>query len=368
MKKNKSILVLLILCASNTYAQQGFNGHWSHSTESSNFNIVIEQIGDSIKGGVCAVMQNGDFIDCAMYDEDDGFISIKGTIVENVATVEFWSTYANGWGKATITKNDDNQLIWKIITEPSTGVSFIPTESNLTNQTEENGKYKIDSIERGEREASKKPQRPRPPSEIPMYSNTNGTIWPNNQFIDTSFNPQLANSQSYNAINPINVQVGSTKYTIKTAKFTDWGDADPGYNVIEISKQITGHSLSPQGAFVHRQVMGLANLFDNFYGQSLKKYSNNNFFITVPLSTTATALIFPGESYGTQASQLLIIVLTPSDVKTIFNKNMNINSITQSGYNFTMITQSNVIEGGSSETPITHTIYQQDGVLFLKND
>ncbi len=133
MKKIKSTIVLCVLFTFNAYAQQDFSGHWFYATESSNFEIDVQQIGDSIKGSICAIIKNGDFIDCAMTDEDEDFISIRGVVVGNVATVEFWSSYANGWGKATITKISDTQMLWKIIEKPNTGVSFIPIESTLTN-------------------------------------------------------------------------------------------------------------------------------------------------------------------------------------------------------------------------------------------
>jgi len=187
-----------------------------------------------------------------------------------------------------------------------------------------------------------------------------GTIMPNNQFIDDFNNPQLANTSTYTASNPVNVQVGNVTYTVKTAKFTGWGDADPGYNVIEISK-------NNQIVFVHKQVDGLVNLYDNLYGQSLKPYSDNNFFIKAPFASEVTALIFAGWPYGGRPSQLLIIGLTPKDVKIVYNKNMDINSITQSGYNFSMEVQSNVLDDGQG-TAQTHTIYQSNGVLYFQNN
>ena len=144
MKKIKLIIVLSLMCITGIYAQQNFSGYWMRITDTSQFNIDVTQIGDSIKGGICAVIHNGDFIDCYMNeitDEDilDGMspYSIKGTVSGNIAIVDFFSSYAWGWGKATITKISDTQIKWEITVEPSEGTCFIPSESVLTNQTEE---------------------------------------------------------------------------------------------------------------------------------------------------------------------------------------------------------------------------------------
>ena len=143
MKRFKLVMALLISYVIGIYAQQDFSDYWTRNTESSSFTLNITQIGDSIKGSICAVIHNGDFIDCAAGEEDEGFISVKGTVSGNIATVDFFSSYASGWGintawgKATITKISDTQIKWEITVEPSGGTCFIPSESVLTNQTEE---------------------------------------------------------------------------------------------------------------------------------------------------------------------------------------------------------------------------------------
>jgi hypothetical protein len=195
----------------------------------------------------------------------------------------------------------------------------------------------------------------------PIFSVNNGVITPHSQFVDDFTDSQLVDTQTYTLSNPVNFQIGDAAYVVRTAKFEGWV-ADPGYNVLEISR-------NNQIVFVHRQGDGLVNLInDGLYGQSLRKYSDNDFFIKAPLSDTSTALIFPGWPYGTSpAAQLLIIVITPTDVKMVYNKNMSIRSATQSGCNFSMVLHSTTPEVGFG-TPLIHTIYQQDGVLFFKNN
>lgn len=120
---------------------------------------------------------------------------------------------------------------------------------------------------------------------------------------------------------------------------------------------------------VHKQISSLETFdeTENFYEQSLKLHSDNNYFIKVPLSDNAMALIFVGWPYDSTPSQLLIFVLTPTDVRMVYNKNMKINSITQMANNFSMIIQSNILDGGEG-TPGLHTLWLKDGVLWFKNN
>ena len=200
----------------------------------------------------------------------------------------------------------------------------------------------------------------------PMFSINNGIISTNSQFIDSYHDPEVANDP-YGSGNTVGVQVGNVNYVIKTAIFTGFGwdnDPDPGYYIIEVSA-------NNQIKFVHKQNSAFVTRDMEYQGFTLQQHADNDYFIKAPLSNEATALIFVGWSYANNPSQLFIVVLTETDVKVVYNKPMVINSITQSGYNFSMATQSNVLEwvnGAEQGTPITHTIYQQDGVLYFKDN
>ena len=216
-------------------------------------------------------------------------------------------------------------------------------------------------------------------SGVPIFSISNGKIISDSRFVDDFYDSQRADTLTYTtaASTPINVQVGNAVYTVRTARFIDWEDAlgDPGYNVIEISK-------NDQVVFTHKQMDALTDFydytfggFDNLYGQSLRPFSNNNFFIEAPLSNEATALFFAGWPYGTSpAPQLLIIVVTPNDVQIVLNKNLNINSVVRSGYNFSMVVQSRFVEwlDFAMTKPVNeavlHTIFQHNGVLYFKDN
>lgn len=135
MKKIILVYISLVFFAFNVYAQQDFNGHWIFETESSAFSLTLNQNTNQLTGYHCSTMFNGNFIDCevpgefAMYNG----ISIIGTIINNVATVTFKSTYCMKSGIAKITKIDNTQIHWKIITKPQ-GVYYIPDECMLKKQ------------------------------------------------------------------------------------------------------------------------------------------------------------------------------------------------------------------------------------------
>ncbi len=107
---------------------------------------------------------------------------------------------------------------------------------------------------------------------------------------------------------------------------------------------------------------------------SYQQYTNNQYFIPIPLSKRAVALAFIGWPYDSTPSCLTIIVLTENDAKLVFNKNMNINTIAQSGNSYRMEIQANIIEYGEDgkpfddpyNVPIIHHLEVKNGVLYFK--
>ena len=207
-------------------------------------------------------------------------------------------------------------------------------------------------------------------TDIRIFSVQNGVIMPDNSFIGEIYDTKRSDSLTYDASNatPINLRVGNVSYTAKSVSFFGWDD-EPGYNVIEISR-------NNDVVFVHKQVFPIID-FDDYrsdgtrntlYATTLRPFSDNKYFIKAPLSNEATALIYAGWPYGTEpAPQLLIIVVTPTDVKIVFNQKMNIDSVTQSDYEFSMATRSELWLENKALIP-SHTTYQQNGVLYLKNN
>jgi len=109
-------------------AKTPFTGAWAaKTTEHSAFSLQLTQKGDQLEGYHSAVAQKGNRIDSALPGEDRP--SIKGTIVNGVALVQFRSGYSEATGNATLTLKD-GKLEWKIT--KSSGVHYLPDTAVLT--------------------------------------------------------------------------------------------------------------------------------------------------------------------------------------------------------------------------------------------
>jgi len=199
---------------------------------------------------------------------------------------------------------------------------------------------------------------------------TEGTITTNSSFINPFYNYPGAPSLTYSPQNPVNVQVGTKTYVVKTCIFNNWdNDADTGFHIIEVSsggQVVLTFKSALQWAYLSYPAG--SGMYRNF-----KSYSDNNYFIKVPLSDSSVAIIFVGWPYDSTPSMLTIVVLTQTDAKLVYNKNMEINTITL-GSAFSMILQSNTVEYNAQnvpfngETPKLHTIWLEDGVLRFKDN
>lgn len=112
---------------------------------------------------------------------------------------------------------------------------------------------------------------------------------------------------------------------------------------------------------------GIVKLNDplNLYAYRFNNYSNNHHFIEVKLSDSSKVIIFLGQHYGTDLAELIIFVATDSDIKLVYCKAMEINSIVKTADSFSMTIQSNIIEDGVG-VPRLQTIWSQYGFLWFK--
>lgn len=195
----------------------------------------------------------------------------------------------------------------------------------------------------------------------PIFSISNGLISTNSQFVD-SFELNYWNAYSVGPLGtPIQVGVGSQSYTIKTG-FLINSNQDGDFEAIEVSR-------NGQQVFLLKNGDGIVK-FDNskfmppnyFFSNRFVSFAANDYFIEVPLSADSKALIFMGIPYGTDLPRLIIFVLTPSDVTLVYYQDMDVESMVKTSSSFSMVVQSNLLsdDGG---TPITHSIFLQNGVL-----
>jgi hypothetical protein len=127
------ILVYMLLACSlvSSAPLEGlFTGqwYWEGAPETKTFSINIRQQGKWLRGRYCAVVQNGNKIDCDQEDVENiyGVVDMNGTS----STVEFTSFFGAENGKATL-KIQNGRLIWRIVRKPIGGYFYAPSEAVL---------------------------------------------------------------------------------------------------------------------------------------------------------------------------------------------------------------------------------------------
>lgn len=84
------------------------------------------------------------------------------------------------------------------------------------------------------------------------------------------------------------------------------------------------------------------------------------------LSASTKILIFLGQHYGTDLSKLIIFVVTPDEIKLVYNQKTAIVSIIKNNSQFAMVVQSNIPD--EEEKAILHVIEMEKGILKFKNN
>ena len=194
-----------------------------------------------------------------------------------------------------------------------------------------------------------------------------GKVITKSQFINPPYDNSI-NNYGFSLSNPpVQVQVGTVTYTIKTGNFEMSNEND--YDVVEISKD--GNRVC-----LHREEDGILKLKEGSNrndGKShrLGKYANNNYCIEVPLSSTSKALLFFGPSYGSSVAKTLIFVLTESNAKLVFNKTLEPQEMKNITSNFEMKLIADIpecdLDGNEIPSP-SYTIWKEGGVLKHKKD
>jgi hypothetical protein len=130
----KHILLVYMLLASSLVKsaplEDIFTGqwHWEGAEQAKTFSINIKQRGKWLRGRYCAVVQNGNKIDCDPEDVENiyGVVDMSGTS----SIVEFTSFFGAENGKATL-KIKNGRLIWRIVRKPIGGYFYAPSEAVL---------------------------------------------------------------------------------------------------------------------------------------------------------------------------------------------------------------------------------------------
>lgn len=182
--------------------------------------------------------------------------------------------------------------------------------------------------------------------------------------IDSFYSDPEMQTLSYTPKNPVKLDFGVKSYYVRTSCFISPEENDNyGFNVISIYSDNTK-------IFELKQPELWTFVYSGPTTMDFSQYTNNRYFIPVYLTDDSVALIFVGMPSGGEMPYLTIIVLYHDKVELVFNKRMGINSITRSINSFSMEIQSNLVEYDTDkqpyDTPITHQIYLQNGLLYFK--
>ena len=105
------IITCSLICACATDNSK-FTGRWgTKDKKDGDFTIDLVQTDNQIQGYHSAVALHGNRIDAVLPEE--GKPSIAGTVIDNIASVQFRSGYSSATGDATIT-HQNNKLVWTI--------------------------------------------------------------------------------------------------------------------------------------------------------------------------------------------------------------------------------------------------------------
>jgi len=200
-------------------------------------------------------------------------------------------------------------------------------------------------------------------TETPVFKiGANGVIETNQSMIEPFYDMPQIKTLPYILNSPINVSVGAQNYKIKTGCLEQWDNFECTFNVITIYSD-------------NRKIFELRQP-DNWrytYGLSKKsyqQYTNNQYFIPIPLSEQAVALAFVGWPYGGDVPYLTIVVLTENDAKLVFNKHMGINMITRTDKSYLMKLAANIVEYDENARPFNEAIFNyleaKNGLLYFK--
>lgn len=170
--------------------------------------------------------------------------------------------------------------------------------------------------------------------------------------------------------NSTSVSVGSRNFDVKTGYFEEMDETERGKYGFTV---ITIYSDSRK-IFELRQPELWTYTYDGKSTMDYREYTDNRYFIPIPLSDRAVALAFIGWPYDSTPCYLTIIVVTNNDAKLVFNKNLNINTVTQSDDSYSMELQANVIEYSEdgkpfddpNNVPIIHYLEAKNGMLYFK--
>lgn len=167
-----------------------------------------------------------------------------------------------------------------------------------------------------------------------IFSFSGSNIITNSTYLGTLTGDSKTRNQPY--ITKGNASLNSSdnqyNYNVTIQRYKGW-ENDPGdFNIISIySSNNLLLQLQNRDSWVNIPA-------------ELSKYTTNNYFIPVTLSSTSTALIFIGYGYENEPPHLTIVVLSGNQAQMVFNEDYFIQQITKTGTTFSMTLRNKVAE------------------------
>ena len=127
----KLIILFILLLNFISLKSQEIIGDWKFKNQYIDVELFLNQNGNIITGNHCIVYgQNGDYLDCS----DEGNITLKGTLKNNIVSLTITSEYSGNNGKINLEILSSNSLKWRLIKVPD-GVFFYPDEAILVRES-----------------------------------------------------------------------------------------------------------------------------------------------------------------------------------------------------------------------------------------
>ena len=191
-----------------------------------------------------------------------------------------------------------------------------------------------------------------------------GNIAVNRAMIEPFYNDPQIDTLQHKPISQAEITIGGKNYTVQVGSFENWEENEDGFCVIGIydGDEMLLEVKQPE---FWCKTYGAKGSTHNY-----REFTDNPYFIPLPMGNQATALAFLGWPYGGEMPYLTLIVVTQKEARMVFNRHVGINSIRKDGNHFALEVQTNLVEYDKDKNPLEkpdyHTIAFDGRILNYK--
>ena len=175
---------------------------------------------------------------------------------------------------------------------------------------------------------------------------SNGSITANEAMIEPFFDDPQIDTRTKTSTGQAGITIGGKNYTVRVGSFENWEENEDGFCVIGIydGEKLLLEIKQPE---FWCKTYGAKGVTYNY-----RKFTDNPYFIPLPMGEQATVLAFLGWPYGGEMPYLTLIVVTPDKARMVFNRHVGINSICKDGSHFALEIQTNLVEYDGDKKPL----------------